>query len=59
MVQIFVKVDGSKVTPMEVSLTHDKVDDLIRRIPNSDDVYVMMHGRILNGSEKLNSCGVP
>ena len=57
-IQIFVKVDGSKVTPMEVSLTDDKVEDVIRRIPNGEDVYVTMHGRTLKRSEKLNSCGV-
>ena len=57
-IQIFVKVDGSKVTPMEVSLTDDKVEDVIRRIPNGEDVYVTMHGRTLKGREKLNSCGV-
>ena len=28
MVQIFVKVNESKVTPMEVSLTDDKVKDV-------------------------------
>ena len=43
---------------MEVSLTDDKVDDLMRRIPIGEDVYVMMHGRILKRSEKLNSRGV-
>ena len=32
-VQIFVKVDGSKTTPMEVSLTDDKVDDVLGQIP--------------------------
>ena len=47
MVQIFVKVDESKVTPMEVSLTDDKVEDVRRRIPNGEDVYVTMHGRTL------------
>ena len=30
-VQIFVKVDGSKVTPIEVSLMDDKVEDVIRQ----------------------------
>ena len=55
VVQIF---DGSKLTPMEVSLTDDKVEDVIRRIPNGEDVYVTMHGRTLKRSEKLNSCGV-
>ena len=57
-VQIFVKVDGSKATPMEVSLTDDKVDDVTSQIPNGEDVYVTMHGRILKRSEKLDSCGV-
>ena len=57
-VQIFVKVDGSKLTPMEVSLADDKIEDVIRRIPNGEDVYVTMHGRTLKRSEKLNSCGV-
>ena len=56
--QIFVKVDGSKATPMEVSLTDDKVDDVIRQIPNGEGVYVTMHARTLKRSEKLNSCGV-
>ena len=37
-VQIFVEVDGSKATPMEVSLTDDKVDDVLRQIPNGEDV---------------------
>ena len=31
-IQIFVKVDGSKMTPMEVCLTDDKVEDVIRRV---------------------------
>ena len=39
------EVDESKVTPMEVSLTDDKVED----------VYETMHGRVLKRSEKLNS----
>ena len=43
---------------MEVSLTDEKVDDLTRRIPEGEDVYVMMHGRMLKSSEKLNRCGV-
>ena len=57
-IQIFVKVDGSKITPMDVSLTDDLVEDVIRRIPNGEDEYVTMHGRTLKRSEKLNSCGV-
>ena len=57
-IQIFVKVDGSMVTPMEVSLTDDKVEDVIRRILNGEDVYVTMHGRTIKRSEKLNCCGV-
>ena len=58
MIQIFVKVDGSKVTPMEVSLKDDKVEDVMRRIQNDEDAYVTMQGRVLKRSEKLKSCGV-
>ena len=36
-VQIFVNVDGSKVTPMEVSLTDDKVEDVMKRIQKDED----------------------
>ena len=57
-VQNFVKVDGSKVTPMEVSLTDDKVEDVLRQVQNDEDVYVTMHGRMLKKSERLKSCGV-
>ena len=56
--QIFVKVDGSKVTPMEVSLKDDKDEDVMRRIQNDEDAYVTMLGRALKRSEKLKSCGV-
>ena len=35
-VQIFVKVDGSKVTPVEVSLTDDKVEDVMKRIQKDE-----------------------
>ena len=58
MVQIFVKVNGSKATPTEVNLADDKVDDVIRRIQKDDDVYVTLHGRVLKRSEKLKSCEV-
>ena len=34
VIQIFVNVDGSKVTPMEVSLT-DKVGDMVKKIVDS------------------------
>ena len=57
-VQIFVKVDGSKVTPMEVSLSDDKVEDVMRRIQNDEDAYVTMHGRVLKKGERLKSGGV-
>ena len=56
--QIFVNVDGSKVTPMEVSLTDDKVEDVMRQVQKDEDVYVTMHGRMLRRNEKLKSCGV-
>ena len=58
MVQIFVKVNGSKATPMEVNLTDDKVEDVIRRIQKDEDAYVTMHGRVLKRSERLKSCEV-
>ena len=58
MVQIFVKVDGSKVNPMEVSLTDDKVEDVLRQVQNDEDAYVTMQGKVLMRDEKLRSCGV-
>ena len=57
-VQIFVKVNGSKASPMEVSLTDDRVEDVMRRIQNDEDAYVTMHGRVLKKGERLKSCGV-
>ena len=58
MIQIFVKVDEGKVTPMEVSLTDGKVEDVMRQVQRDEDVYVTMHGRVLKRNEKLKSCGV-
>ena len=58
MVQIFVKVNGSKATPMEVNLMDDKVEDVMRQIQKDEDVYVTMHGKVLRKDEKLNSCEV-
>ena len=58
MVQIFVKVDGGKTSVMEMEM-NDKVDDVVKKIPISDqDVYVTSGGRILKGSDKLKSCEV-
>ena len=57
-VQIFVKVDEAKVTPMDVSLTDGKVEDVMRQVQKDEDVYVTMHGRVLRRNEKLKSCGV-
>ena len=57
-VQIFVKMNGSKATPMEVNLTNDKVEDVLRQVQNDEDVYVTMHGRMLKRSERLRSYGV-
>ena len=58
MVQIFVKVDGGKTSVMEME-TSDKVDDIVKKIPISDqDVYVTSGGRILRRSDKLESCEV-
>ena len=39
-VQIFVKVDEAKVTPMDVSLTDGKVEDVVRQVQKDEDVYV-------------------
>ena len=52
MVQIFVKVDGGKTSAMEMEIS-DKVDDIVKKIPISDqDVYVASGGRILRRSDK-------
>ena len=58
MVQIFVRVNGSKATPMEVNLTDDRVEDVMRRIQNDEDAYVTLHGKVLRRDEKLKSCEV-
>ena len=47
IIQIFVKMNGSKVTPMEVSLTDDKVEDVLRRAQSDEDAYVTMQGKVL------------
>ena len=59
MIQIFVRVNGSKATPMEVNLTDDRVEDVMRRIQNDErDAHVTLHGRVLKRGEKLKSCEV-
>ena len=58
MIQIFVRVNGSKTSPMEVSLTDDRVEDVMRQIQKDEDVYVTMHGKVLRRDEKLKSCEV-
>ena len=58
MIQIYVKVNGGRAIPTEVNLTDDKVEDVMRQIPSSEDMYVTMHGRVLKRSEKLKSCEV-
>ena len=58
MVQIFVKVNGSKATPMEANLSDDKVEDVMRQIQKDEDAYVTMHGRPQKRSQKLKSCEV-
>ena len=58
MIQIYVKVNGGKVIPTEVNLTDDKVEDVMRQVPSSDDMYVTLHGRVLKRSDKLKSCEV-
>ena len=44
-VQIFVKVNGSKATPMEVSLTDDKVEDVVKQAQNDEDAFVRDNAR--------------
>ena len=46
-VQIYVKVNGGKLVPMELDLRDDKVEDVVRQIPSSEDMYVTMQGRVL------------
>ena len=53
MAQIFVKVNGSKATPMDVNLTDDKVEDVMRQIQKDEDVYVTMQGKVFRRNEKL------
>ena len=53
MIQIFVRVNGSKATPMEVNLTDDRVEDVMRRIQNDEDAYVTLHGRVLKERRKV------
>ena len=58
MVQIFVKVDEGKTSVMEMEMS-DKVDDIVKKIPSSDqDVYVTSGGRIVRRSDRLESCEV-
>ena len=62
MVQIFVKMDGSKKFPLMVSPS-DKVDDVMRRILNNvksskSDVYITREGRVLRWCDELRSSGV-
>ena len=58
---IFVKVDGSKAFPLDVSLS-DEVGDIVERIPNSAcskrDVYVICERRVIRRSDDLWSSGV-
>ena len=62
MIQIFVKVDGSEVLPLEVSMS-DKVGDVVTRIPSSAcgskrDVYMTCEGRVMRRSDDLKNCGI-
>ena len=60
MVQIFVKMDGSKTFSLMVSPS-DKVDEVMRRIRNnvkSSEVYMTCEGRVLRWSDELRSSGV-
>ena len=58
MIHIFVKVDGSKVTPMEVSPTDDKVEDVTRQIQKDEDVYVTMQEQDAGGEETSQEPGI-
>ena len=60
-IQVFVKVDGSKVFPLEVSLS-DKLGDVVKRIPSSAcgskrHVHIAREGRVIRRSDDLN-CGI-
>ena len=53
--QIPVKMDGGETSAMEMEM-NDKVDDILKKIPISDqDVYVTSGGRIPRRSDKLKS----
>ena len=54
MAQIFVKVNGSKGIPMEVSLTDDKVEDVMRRIQKDEDVVCDNAKERAEDKRKLN-----
>ena len=41
-----------------MSLTDDKVEDVMRRIQKVEDAYVTMQGKVLRTREKLQICGV-
>ena len=58
-IQIFVKVDGCKALPLDVSPT-DKVGNVVRQMPSSEccskhDVYVTHEGRVLRRSDELKN----
>ena len=62
MVQIFVKLDGSRTFSLMVSPS-DKVDDVMRRTLNKEkssksDVYMTCEGRVLRWCHELRSSGV-
>ena len=56
LVQIFVKMDGSRTVAMDVS-QNDKVGDMMNRILNGVDMFVTSGGRVLRRCDKLRSCG--
>ena len=62
MMQIFVKVDGSKTFPLMVSPS-DKVDDVMRRILNNEKfsesgAHMTCEGRVLRWSDEVRSSRV-
>ena len=58
MIQVYVKLNGGKLVPTEVNLRDDEVENVVRQIPSSEDMYVTMQGRLVKRSEGLESCGV-
>ena len=57
-IEIFVKVDGCKVFPLNVSLGHNFGDVVIRAYENKRDVSMTCEGRVIRRSDDLKNCGI-